>query len=118
MPDTTSPPPGVSELTELAERTPQLKAHLVFALTRLMGPQELSFAFHRHWNGGWRVRVDLAGDRVRTIEFALLVVNTSGAVLPLPRPFPDAWRRRTGFPATDGTVWTERDDGAVVPFAG
>lgn len=116
MPAPDAAPPLVRELTVLTGETPVLKAHIGVALVRLTGAVPLAFDFHRHWNGGWRVHVVLEGTPERTLEFALLAVGTAGGILPLPRPFPEAWRRRTGFPATDGTLWTEQDDGMVVPF--
>jgi hypothetical protein len=116
MSDAAAPPPEITELTDLAGQTAQVRSHLTVTLTRLLNARTLDFDFFRHWNGGWRVRVEIGSERVRLLEFALLALPGGRGILPLPRPFPASWRGRTGFPATDGSLWTEDEDGQIQPF--
>lgn len=102
----------LTELTDLASHTPPVKALLARVLSQALGDRPISFDFHRGWNGGWRVRVEVGSTPPHVLEFALLLVHET-AVLPLPRPFPASFRR-SGFPATDLSMWIETDEGTII----
>lgn len=102
------------QVTDLHGLAPLARQCIKDALTGLLGDAELSYDFYREWNGGWRVRVDVAG-RGR-LDFVLFH-TPQGALLALPLPMPERWRVATGLPASDGSVWTFNDEGNVVPFS-
>ena len=103
-------------LTDLRGMAPAARRQIAELLTRQLGEVQLDYDFYREWNGGWFVRVTVAGAARGQIDFALLQ-TPGGGLLPLPRPMPERWRRTTGVPASDGSVWTLDDEGQLVPFA-
>lgn len=102
-----------AEVTELAGHQPVLRELIRLAFEERLGPVELALDFHRGWNGGWRCRATVAGKR--PLDFALLT-GPQDALLALPVPLPDGWRRR-GVAASDGSRWTTDSDGLPVPVA-
>lgn len=100
-------------LTELHGHAPLTRRCIADLLTQRLGPVELTYDFYREWNGGWCVRVAVAGRG--QMDFALLQ-TPGGGLLPLPRPLPERWRTTTGIAASDGSVWTLDDQGQLIPL--
>ena len=104
-------------LTDLHGVAPLARRQIADLLTRQLGEVQLDYDFYREWSGGWCVRVAVAGRARGQIDFALLR-TPGGGLLPLPRPMPERWRKLTGIPASDGSVWTLDDEGQLTPFTG
>ena len=109
-------PPTPIPLTDLSKRVNEARALIRDLLTELIGPVELSYDFHREWNGCWKALVDISGTVSGRLEFTLLE-TADGALLALPRPLPERWRTETGIPAGDGSRWSIDDGGLLVAFA-
>ena len=104
-----------TQVTDLHGLAPIARNCIREALTRLIGDADLSYDFYREWNGGWRVRVDIAGRVSGSLDFVLFH-TPQGALLALPVPMPERWRVATGVTANDGSIWTLSDEGEVTPF--
>jgi hypothetical protein len=100
-----------SQVTDLQGLAPRARALIAQSLEERLGAVELTFDFHREWNGGWRCRVDVAA-RGR-LEFVLFAAS-GGVLLALPHPLPPRWRDARGFAAEDGSRWSFDDAGQVV----
>lgn len=109
-------PASPTPITDLRHLAPLARRWIAELLARQLGAVELSYDFYREWNGGWRVRVEVAGARQGWLDFALLA-TPGGGLLALPQPVPERWRAISGIPASDGSLWTLDDGGALVPFA-
>ena len=110
-----SDPQRPTQVTDLHALAPLARRCIAEALARLLGDASLSYDFYREWSGGWRVRVAVAGPISGQLDFVLFH-TPAGGLLALPIPMPERWRRTSGIPASDGSVWTLSDDGMVVPF--
>jgi hypothetical protein len=104
-------------LTDLSRRVGEARGLIQTVLTEWLGPVELSYDFHREWNGCWKATVDIAGAANGRLEFTLLE-TPDGAMLALPRPLPERWRCGSGIPAADGSRWTLDDSGHFVALRG
>jgi len=108
-------PPMPTPLTDLSKRVNEARSLILDLLTELIGPVELSYDFHREWNGCWKALVDISGAVTGRLDFTLLE-TADGALLALPRPLPERWRTETGIPASDGSRWSIDDSGQLVAF--
>lgn len=102
-------------LTDLRRRALIARRLIAELLAELAGPVELTYDFHREWNGCWKVRVTISGAASGTLEFTLLD-TPAGGMLAMPRPLPERWRTATGIRATDGSRWTLDAAGQLAPF--
>ncbi len=110
-----SQPQQPVQITDLRKLAPRVRQCIAAALNRLIGEAELSYDFYREWNGGWRVRVTIAGRVQGKLDFVLFH-TPQGALLAMPIPLPERWRIHEGVMASDTSLWTLSDEGAVVPF--
>jgi hypothetical protein len=100
-------------LNDLHQKAPLARDCIRNALTRLFGEVELDYEFHREWNGAWAVHTTIRGIGIIDI---LLMETPQGAILPIPRPFPDTWRGNTAILASDDSLWTITEQDELVPF--
>jgi hypothetical protein len=99
-------------LTDLRRRAPVARALIRDVLAELVGQVEVTYDFHREWNGCWQVRVKMSGAASAQLTFTLLD-TPGGGMLAMPRPLPTRWRS-VGVPATDGSRWSLSDAGELV----
>ena len=102
-------------ITDLSKRVNEARGLIRGLLEELSGPVSVAFDFHREWNGCWMARTEIDGAARGRLEFTLME-TAAGAMLAVPRPFPERWRTQTGIPAADGSRWTLDDQGHLVPF--
>jgi hypothetical protein len=101
----------VRALTDLAGQQAAARALMRAAFVARLGAVEVTFDFHRGWNGGWRCLAQVGGKA--PLDFALLHTD-AGALLALPVPFPRGWRTR-GVVDSAGVAWTVNDEAVPIP---
>jgi hypothetical protein len=99
-------------ITDLHGLAGHVRRHIQALVDARLGGGDISFDFYREWHGGWCVAADIRGKLSGRMDFVLFH-TPAGALLALPRPLPERWRLQQGVPASDGSLWTQDDTGAL-----